>query len=207
MLSNQDSVFPKRIIGDEWRGIIAALHFGVPVEEARQLLLRGPIQVALAKGDGKTLSDLESVHHDGFWSVLEDSVSAWASDWNRLAPADLAKAATALETSRIFDKADGRHEATTLRSTIQTTATAVKAWTPFDSETANGMVAVARLVGDSEEMVSELLAGASKRASPRGLRGRTTRRRSLSQRMDVFCLHPHRRPNRAPLRQTDGASR
>ena len=96
LLSNQDSVFPKRIIGDEWRGIIAALHFGVPVVEARQLLLRDPIQVALAKGDGKTLSELESIHHDGFWSVLEDSVPAGTSDWNSLAPAGLAKAAAAL---------------------------------------------------------------------------------------------------------------
>ena len=160
-LSSKAFELVSRDIGQEWRGIIAALHFGVPVVEARQLLLRDPIQVALAKGDGKTLSELESIHHDGFWSVLEDSVPAGASDWNSLAPADLAKAATALETSRIFDKADGRHEATTLRSTIQTTATAVKAWTPFDSESANGMVAVVRLVGDSEEMVAALLEGAS----------------------------------------------
>ena len=162
LLSIQDLTFPKRIIGDEWRGIIAALHFGVPVKEALQLLLRDPIRAALTDGDGKTLSDLESVHHDEFWSVLEDTVSAWASDWNRLDPAGLAKAAAALANSRIFDYADGRREAAVLRSTIQTTATAVKAWTPFDATTAAGIIAMVQLVGNPNEMVSALLAGASK---------------------------------------------
>ena len=155
-------VFPKRIIGDEWRGIIAALHFGVPVEEARQLLLRDPIQVALAKGDGKTLSELESIHHDGFWSVLEDIVSAWANDWNRPAPAEIAMAATALAESQVLAEANSRQEAATLRSSIRTAATAVRAWGPFDAAIAQGMVAVARLVAVPEELVPALLSGASK---------------------------------------------
>ena len=162
LLSNQDPRSPKRIIGDEWRGIIAALHFGVPVEEARQLLLRGPIQVALANGDGRTLSDLESVHHNGFWSVLEDTVSAWVNDWSRIAPADLAKAATALETSQVLVNTYSQHETVAILSNIRTAAASVRAWSPFDSESANGMVAVAKLVGDSEEIVSALLEGASK---------------------------------------------
>ena len=210
LLSNQDSVFPKRIIGDEWRGIIAALHFGVPVEEARQLLLRDPIQAALADGDGKTLSDLESVHHDGFWSVLEDIVSAWANDWNSLAPAEIARAATALETSQVLDVSRTvRPRLLQLLSNIRTAAASVRAWTPFDSETANGMVAVAKIgrrlgrdgLGTSRRSVKRARRGL------RDLRGRTARRRSLSQRMDVFCLHPPQRPNRAPVRQTDGTSR
>ena len=162
LLSNQDPRSPKQIIGDEWRGTIAALHFGAPVEEARQLLLRGPIQVALANGDGRTLSDLESVHHNGFWSVLEDTVSAWVNDWSRIAPADLAKAATALETSQVLVNTYSQHETVAILSNIRTAAASVRAWSPFDSESANGMVAVAKLVGDSEEIVSALLAGASK---------------------------------------------
>ena len=51
---------------------------------ARQLLLRIPIQTALAEGDGKALSDLESTHGAGFWSVLEDTVPAGANDWTVL---------------------------------------------------------------------------------------------------------------------------
>ena len=53
LLSNEDFELLSRNIGQDWRGTIASLHFGVPIEEARQLLLRGPIQVALANGDAR----------------------------------------------------------------------------------------------------------------------------------------------------------
>ena len=161
LLSNDDSELLSRSIGQEWRGIIAALHFGVPVEEARQLLLRGPIQAALVGGDGKALSNLESVHRAGFWAVLEDTVPAGANDWSSVTPADLAKAATTLADSGLFDHSDGQPEPAALRSTIQTAATAVQAWTPFDAETAQGMVRVGHLVDNREEMFPVLLAGAS----------------------------------------------
>ena len=161
LLSNEEVELLSRNIGQDWQGNIAALHFGVAIEEARQLLLRGPIQVALANGDGKTLSDLESAHDSGFWSVLEDTVPTGADDWDSLAPADLAKAAIALVNSQIFEHADGRPEAVALRSNIRTAAAAVQAWTPFDSNAAEGIVAVGQLVGQSEEMVSALLAGVS----------------------------------------------
>ena len=93
--------------------------------------------------------------------MLEDTVPAGADDWNSLAPADLAKAATALANSRLFDHSDGRPETAALRSTIRTAAAAVQAWIPFDAAIAQGMVAVGRLVGNSEEIVPALLAGAS----------------------------------------------
>ena len=161
LLSNDDSELLSRSIGQEWRGVIAALHFGVPVEEARQLLLRGPIQAALVGGDGKALSNLESVHRAGFWAVLEDTVPAGANDWSSVTPADLAKAATTLADSGLFDHSDGQPEPAALRSTIQTAAEAVEAWNPFDAETAQGMVRVGHLVDNREEMFPVLLAGAS----------------------------------------------
>ena len=161
LLSNNDFELLSRNIGKDWRGTIAALHFGVPVAEARQLLLRGPIQVALGSGDGKALSALEAAHHEGFWSVLEDTVPAGADDWGRVAPTDLAKVASALADSRLFDHSDGRAESAAVRSTIQAAAAAVEAWDPFDAETAQGMVKVGHLVGNPEEMFPALLAGAS----------------------------------------------
>ena len=88
LLSNSDFEFLSQNIGEQWRETIAALHFGVPVQEARQLLLRGPIEFALAKGDGNTLAELASVQPVGFWAVLEDSVHA--QSWHSLAPANLA---------------------------------------------------------------------------------------------------------------------
>ena len=171
LLSNDDSELLSGSIGEEWRGIIAALHFGVPVGEARQLLLRGPIQAALANGDGSTLSELELTHREGFWSVLEDTVPAGADNWKRVAPADLAKAAAALADSGLLDHVNGRPEAGAIRSTIRTAATAVEAWNPFDVGTAQGMVRVVHIVGNPEEMLPALLAGASNahvRASEEG---------------------------------------
>ena len=161
LLSNNDVEFLTRIIGKDWRGIISALHFGMPVEVARQLLLRIPIQTALAESDGKGLSDLESTHGAGFWSVLEDTVPAGATDWNSLAPSDLAKSAAALADSQIFDQPHSQPEPEALRSTIKTAAVAVEAWIPFDAETAQRMVRVGHLVGNPEEVFPALLAGAS----------------------------------------------
>ena len=161
LLSNSDFELLSGSIGRDWRGVIAALHFGVPVEEARQLLLREPIQVALNSGDGKALADLLSVHHTGFWSVLEDTVPAGANDWSSLAPPDLAKAATAISNSRIFDHSDDLAEAAALRSAMRTAATSTQAWAPFDDVSAAGIVAMAELVGNSDEVVAALLAAAS----------------------------------------------
>ena len=161
LLSNDDFELLSQSIGEEWRGVVAALHFGVPVEEARQLLLRGPIQAALANGDEKALSELELAHREGFWSVLEDTVPGGADDWKVVSPADLAKAAAALADSGLFDHADGRPEREALRSTIQKAAVAVEAWIPFDAETAQRMVRVGHLVGNPEEMFPALLSRAS----------------------------------------------
>ena len=164
LLSEDGLDLPRRIIGDQWREVIAALHFGVPLREARQLLLRGPIEAALANGDGDALSHHASTHPTGFWAVLEDSAPAGAQDWSSLAPADLARAATALAESRVLDHADRRPEAAAVRSSLRTAATDVGAWSPFDVAIAKGMVAVARLVADSAAIVPALLAGASKAA-------------------------------------------
>ena len=159
--SNEDQKFLTRNIGAQWREIIAALYFGVPAQEARQLLLRRPIEVALASGDGNGLSELASIHPTAFWPVLEDSVPAGAPDWNSLAPVDLAKAATALAMSSLLDHPDSRPEEAAIRSSIQTAAAAIQAWTPFDAAMAQGMVAIGKLAGDSEGIVPALLAGIS----------------------------------------------
>lgn len=57
------------LVSDTVTDSLAALHFGVPVDQARQLLLRGPIESALKSGDGKKLATLKNVV--GFQSVLQ----------------------------------------------------------------------------------------------------------------------------------------
>ena len=157
LLSKEEWEYPRRIIGNQWRDVFAAFHFGAPVAEARQLLLKEQIQTALSMGDGKALAELASTHPTGFWEVLEDSVPAGAQDWNSLAPADLAKAATALSKSGVFEHADSRSEAVALRLNIRAAATAKRTWTPFDSDIAQGIVAIGHLVGNMERVVPALL--------------------------------------------------
>ena len=159
LLCSHDFPFASRTIGSHWREVIAALHFGVPPQEARQLLLRGPIEAALANGDGTKLPELESLHPDGFWAVLADTVPT--EGWTAMSPSNVAQFATALSESRLFDRNSSRKEVIALRSSIRTAPTDLRAWIPFDPTTVQGMLAVTRLVDDPEEIVPALLSGAS----------------------------------------------
>ena len=161
LLHQEDSEFPRRIIGARWREKIAAMHFGVPVKEARQLLLRGPIESALDSGDWNRISEIESTHSAGFWTVLEGSVPAGAQGWNDLTPSELALAATALGKSRIFDQIHSRPEATALLSSIETAVAEVEIWRPFNTANVQGMIEIGRLVGASDHIIPALLRGAS----------------------------------------------
>ena len=157
LLAETNLEIPRRIIGSQCREIMAALHFGVPVEEARQILLRAPIESAMTDGDAAALSRLALAHPAGFWSVLEDCVPAGAEDWNSLSPAELATAAIALANSHVLNKDDSRPEAATVRSRIGTAASAVQAWAPFESAISHGIVAIASLAPNPEEIIPQLI--------------------------------------------------
>ena len=131
------------------------------IGEARQLLLRGPIEGALAHGDGTTLSELASAHPTGFRIVLEDCVPAGEQAWSALAPSDLAKAATALTNSGVLVRTESRPEAVAIRASILNAVVQVTAWSPFDAVNAKGMVAIVQLVGDPERVIPALLEGTS----------------------------------------------
>ena len=161
LLSDGDPEFAARIIGEEWREVIGAIHYGVPTAEARQLLLRGPIEVALSNGDGDTISELLSAHPTAFWSVLEDCVPAGSQDWFQLSPSEVATAAIALRDSHVLDETNDSPESIAIRTSIRTAATKVEAWAPFNAATTEGILAVAQLVGSPAEIVPALLAGAS----------------------------------------------
>ena len=149
-----------QVIGERWRDTIAAIHFGVPAHDARQLLLRTPIENAISNTDGTRLSDIESIHPDGFWSVLEDLVRDDMDIQNRPDPPEIATISTVLVTSQLLDNSN-RQEAKVIKSSILQAATITQSWGPFDDTTSTGMVNVARLAGGSEETVSNLIAGAS----------------------------------------------
>ena len=161
LISKTDHNLPMRIIGGHWRDVIAAIHFGVDVDEARQLLLRGPIETALTESDGQTLGDLRTAHPEGFWAVLDDCVPTGAANWNSLNSDELAKGASALVDSQVFDYAENRPEAAALQSIIRRTALAVRLWHPFDDAKARGMIAIFQLVEAPGELVPTLTKAAS----------------------------------------------
>ena len=161
LLSKIDHNLPMRIIGDHWRDVIAAIHFGVNEDEARQLLLRGPIETALAESDGQTLADLRTAHPEGFWAVLDDCVPTGAANWNNLQPHELAMAASALVDSKVFDHAESLPEAAALRLVIRDAVSSVRSWHPFDDANAQGMVAIVQLVDDPGELIPTLTKAAT----------------------------------------------
>ena len=161
LLSEAESELPSRIIGSHWKDVIAALHFGVDTQEARQLLLRRPIEAALANGDGTRLSELAVAHPAGFWSVLEDCVPAGTKDWNTLSPSELGTAVSALAESKVLDQQDDRPEAEIVRSGIGTAAAAMQAWAPFNAAMSQGMVATVSLVPNPEEIIPQLIEAAA----------------------------------------------
>ena len=161
-LTDDKYKLPKRIIGECWREVIAAIHFGVDKNEARQLLLRGAIESALAEGDGSALSNLASDQPEGFWAVLDDSVPGGGKDWNSLVPDDIAKAATALLSSGVFDQANDRPEAGALRQILRNAALSVRSWVPFDARNAQGMVALVKLANGPKTLVPALFSRATK---------------------------------------------
>ena len=161
LISKIDQNLATRIIGDHWRDVIAAIHFGVDEDEARQLLLRGPIETALAESDGQTLADLRTAHPEGFWAVLDDCVPTGAANWNSLQPDELAKAASALVNSEVFDHAECRREARAIRSMIRSSALSVGFWRLFDGKIARGMVAIIQLVDAPGELIPTLTKSAT----------------------------------------------
>lgn len=74
IVSDLLSAREKRIIDEaDWRARIAALHFGVGLTEATQILLQEPIRGALIEGSGERLKRQENQH--GFFDVLPRVVS------------------------------------------------------------------------------------------------------------------------------------
>ncbi len=162
---NTDALFTEELLGDRWRDTLAVLYFNAPIAQAREMVLRDPIEGALSAADGEALRMLEATHGDGFWAVFEDSVPAGAGDWSGVGPQDFARAATALAASRLFGNSDTpqRREAVTVLDHVRTAASAVNAWQPFTEEVAEGLVSIYRICG-TETSFAEQVIGAVGRA-------------------------------------------
>lgn len=158
---NPEASFAARVIGDHWRDALVVLHFSAPLSEARVMLLRDPITSSLDEGDGAALRELEATHGEGFWAVLEDSAPSGANDWGLVEQADLARGATALDSSDLFKADFKRREAILVLNRIKTAAQAVEAWQPFNEEVAKGVAALCRLAGTDPEFAVSLFGRAT----------------------------------------------
>ena len=155
---DDDALFAERVLGNEWRDTLAILYFNTPINQARQMLLRDPIETALSVANGDGLRDLEAAHGDGFWAVFEDTTPAGAEEWDRLEPEEFARAAKALASSELFgdSAAPQRPEMASILERVRSAAVAVDAWHPFTEETAEGLVCLCRVVG-ADHSLSEII--------------------------------------------------
>lgn len=121
---------------------LAGLVFNVRANHGQQLLLGNPINDALAKNDSESLRELEKLHGDGFWAVLEEVATS------RIAGSDaktVANAALCLDQSEVL-KDHHRSEAKTVIQALARAASDVKSWAPLDKSLANGIATACRLV-------------------------------------------------------------
>ena len=156
---NADALFAEKLLGEGWRDTLAVLYFNAPIRQAREMVLRDPIEAALSTADGAAMRALEAAHGDGFWAVFEDSAPAGAADWSSVGPQDLARAATALAASGLFgdSAAPQRREAASVLERVRAAAGAVDAWQPFTEDVAEGLISLCRVVGTETSFTEQLL--------------------------------------------------
>ena len=163
-IDSVDARFAQRVAGGKWRDTLAVLYFNTPIKQARQLLLREPIEKALVTADGQALRELEEANGDAFWAVFEDAVPAGAVSWGDAEPVMIALSATALSSSGLVadeSEAKARRELASLLAEIGEAAAKVAAWDPFSVEVARGLVALCRIAGFEESHVKDLTSAVS----------------------------------------------
>ena len=72
LVRNQYPEYQHRVyLGNDFTAMFAGLIFGVEATSGHELLLGPEIEGALKSGDNESLQELESIHKDGFWNVLD----------------------------------------------------------------------------------------------------------------------------------------
>ena len=163
---DDNASFAERVLGSEWRDTLAVLYFNTSINQARQLLLREPIETALSAANGEELRDLEAAHGDGFWAVFEDTIPAGAAEWDHLEPEEFARVAKALASSELFGDSAARQrpEIASILGRVRSAAVAVDAWQPFTEETAEGLVCLCRVAGADQSLSERVLNSVGKAA-------------------------------------------
>ena len=132
------------LLAEGLRENLAGLAFNVPAALGQQLLLSEPIFDAFTQSTAEDIQRLIEGHQDGFWAVLEESVSDKLSDAE---PAALGRVGQNLEDAEIKKNSE-REEYRSFVHALKEAVSNVKKWAPLDKELAHGACAVARVVDD-----------------------------------------------------------
>ena len=134
------------LLAPNLRANLAGLLFNMEASIGEQLLLNDPIYKSLAENDVPTLRDLEKVHRDGFWVVLEEVI------WSRIreeGPASICPAAQCLNDSELLKNSSKQDVRDTIRAFAET-AQDVESWSPLTDQAVSGISAACSIVKHAE---------------------------------------------------------
>ena len=117
---------------------LAAVAYGVPIDSARELLLREPILRALEAAAPAELDTL-SQSSDAFWLMLEQALERGWEEWPTAEGGNLLHAAYAIDQSDIHAREPKWRTALLFRRIAEATA-GVGSWMPMDERAIDGMV-------------------------------------------------------------------
>jgi hypothetical protein len=151
----------QEIPGDRFRLIVseeivehfAALHFNRDIEQARHLLLEGPMKEAMRRGDGSELRRLSEIR--GFWPVFEDIAPRLAEDFSDLE--SVSNAGFALLSSGLSDDASPDQYKPAVGEFCRASTTDVD-WSSLNEKIAQGIAAHMEILG-SQAQTRRLLHG------------------------------------------------
>jgi hypothetical protein len=142
------------LTSDRVADAISALHFGVRVDEARQLLLRAPIENALRLGDATRLTELRD--RPGFHEVLQ---GINFMDWLPAQSAALARSCVALHGAGLLPDSSV-YESTTSR--LFRALPSVESWNLTDEQVPEGLaIAIDRFGEDFAREIIRLVSVAA----------------------------------------------
>lgn len=131
------------LLGENATDNLAAMAFNVPARQARQLLLRTPVELAFGSGDVTAAKDLSN--YPGFWEVFQDVPF---SDWTEKESLKVANVARCLEEGDLLKLAEPSVSKMVVAS-LKRAALQVKEWTPLTPESAAGMLSMVRIAPDT----------------------------------------------------------
>jgi len=127
---------PVDMVGKDWRGSLAAIHFNVPKERALQVVIGGQLKDCLSSGDEEKLKQLAAI--PGFTGVLEKQMEEDSQNWDKGETGSLAISASIL--ARVPEADDSSWTRTW--DLLCGGAEKVTYWSKFDARVVDGIIQI-----------------------------------------------------------------